>query len=252
MLISIIIPTFNSSQTIQNNLDSIKKQTYLNYEIVIIDNNSTDDTITLIKKNNFKNIKTIIEKDRGIYDAVNKGILNSTGDLVSILHSDDIYNHNDVLKNVVNAFNQKKNVEIVYGDLVYVKNNDINSVLRYWRPGKFKNDLFLKGWHPPHPSFFAKKKLFNFYGLYNSKIGNSADVELMYRFMQIFKINFYYLNETLVKMRYGGKSNSSIMSIIRQNLEIIKFLNIQNSLYKIIIFFSYKFIDRLKQFIVKK
>ena len=252
MLISIIIPTFNSSQTIQNNLDSIKKQTYLNYEIVVIDNNSTDDTIKLIKKNNFKNIKTIIEKDSGIYDAVNKGILNSTGDLVSILHSDDIYNHNDVLKNVVNAFNQKKNVEIVYGDLVYVKNDDINSVLRYWKPGKFKNDLFLKGWHPPHPSFFAKKRLFNSYGLYNSKIGNSADVELMHRFMQIFKINFYYLNETLVKMRYGGKSNSSIMSIIRQNLEIIKFLNIQNSLYKIIIFFSYKCIDRLKQFIVKK
>ena len=252
MLISIIIPTFNSSQTIQNNLDSIKKQTYLNYEIVVIDNNSTDDTITLIKKNNFKNIKTIIEKDSGIYDAVNKGILNSTGDLVSILHSDDIYNHNDVLKNVVNAFSQKKNIEIVYGNLVYVKNNDINSVLRYWRPGKFKNDLFLKGWHPPHPSFFAKKKLFNSYGLYNGKIGNSADVELMHRFMQIFKINFYYLNETLVKMRYGGKSNKNIMSIIRQNLEIIKFLNIQNSLYKIIIFFSYKFIDRLKQFIVKK
>ena len=252
MLISIIIPTFNSSQTIQNNLDSIKKQTYLNYEIVVIDNNSTDDTITLIKKNNFKNIKTIIEKDSGIYDAVNKGILNSTGDLVSILHSDDIYNHNDVLKNVVNAFSQKKNIEIVYGNLVYVKNNDINSVLRYWRPGKFKNDLFLKGWHPPHPSFFAKKKLFNSYGLYNDKIGNSADVELMHRFMQIFKINFYYLNETLVKMRYGGKSNKNIMSIIRQNLEIIKFLNIQNSLYKIIIFFSYKFIDRLKQFIVKK
>ena len=252
MLISIIIPTFNSSQTIQSNLDSIKKQTYLNYEIVVIDNNSTDDTIKLIKKNNFKNIKTIIEKDSGIYDAVNKGILNSTGDLVSILHSDDIYNHNDVLKNVVNAFSQKKNVEIVYGDLVYVKNDDINSVLRYWKPGKFKNDLFLKGWHPPHPSFFAKKRLFNSYGLYNSKIGNSADVELMHRFMQIFKINFYYLNETLVKMRYGGKSNSNIMSIIRQNLEIIKFLNIQNSLYKIIIFFLYKFIDRLKQFIVKK
>jgi len=172
--------------------------------------------------------------------------------LVSILHGDDIYNHNDVLKNVVNAFSQKKNIEIVYGNLVYVKNNDINSVLRYWRPGKFKTDLFLKGWHPPHPSFFAKKKLFNSYGLYNGKIGNSADVELMHRFMQIFKINFYYLNETLVKMRYGGKSNSNIMSIIRQNLEIIKFLNIQNSLYKIIIFFSYKFIDRLKQFIIKK
>ena len=104
MLISIIIPTFNSSQTIQNNLDSIKKQTYLNYEIVVIDNNSTDDTITLIKKNNFKNIKTIIEKDSGIYDAVNKGILNSTGDLVSILHSDDIYNAFSFIDNTLESF----------------------------------------------------------------------------------------------------------------------------------------------------
>ncbi len=252
MLISIIIPTFNSSSTIQSNLDSIKKQTYMNYEIIVIDNNSTDETIEIVKKNNLKNIQMIIEKDNGIYDAINKGILKSNGDLISVLHSDDIYNHDDVLKNVINSFHYKKNIEIVYGDLVYVKNNDINSVLRYWKPGEFKKNIFLKGWQPPHPSFFAKKKLFKSYGMYNTKIGNSADVELMHRFLENFNINFYYLHETLIKMRYGGKSNKSIMNIIKQNFEIIKFLNIQNNLYKMIIFFSYKFIDRLKQFIIKK
>ena len=252
MFISVIIPTFNSSQTIQSNINSIKKQTYENFEIIIIDNHSTDETINIIKKNNLKNIKIIIEKDSGIFDAINKGILKSKGDLISILHSDDIYNHKNVLKNVVEAFNKKKGTEVVYGDLVYVKNKDINSVLRYWRPGEFKKKLFLKGWHPPHPSFFAKKKLFNSYGLYNTKIGNSADVELMHRFMEVFEVNFYYLNETLVKMRYGGKSNKNIASIIVQNLEIIKFLNIKNNLYKIMIFFLYKFMNRVTQFVIKK
>ncbi len=251
MLISIIIPTLNCSRTIQNNLDSIKRQSYLNYQIIVVDNNSSDNTIDLIKKNNFKNIKIIIERDNGIYDAINKGISNSTGEIISVLHGDDFYNHNNVLNNIVEAF-KKKDVEIVYGDLVYVKYKDIDSILRYWKPGVFKSNKFLKGWHPPHPSFFAKTKLFYSYGFYKTEIGNSADVELMYRFLQIFKINFYYLNETLVRMRHGGKSNKSILGVIRQNLEIIKFLDINRNLYRIMIFFSYKFFDRLKQFVIKK
>ena len=252
MNFSIIIPTFNSAKTIQTNLDSIKEQSFKDFQLIVIDNNSTDETIEIIKKNNFLNIKFLIEKDFGIFDAINKGIKLSDNELISVLHSDDIYNHKNVLKNVVEAFNKKKGTEVVYGDLVYVKNKDINSVLRYWRPGEFKKKLFLKGWHPPHPSFFAKKKLFNSYGLYNTKIGNSADVELMHRFMEVFEVNFYYLNETLVKMRYGGKSNKNIASIIVQNLEIIKFLNIKNNLYKIMIFFLYKFMNRVTQFVIKK
>ena len=239
MLISIIIPTYNSEKTIQSNLDSIKEQTYTSHEIIVLDNNSSDETINLIKKNNFKNIRIIIEQDNGIYDAINKGIIASSGDLISILHSDDTYYDTNVLKNVVNSFGEN-NIDIVYGDLVYVKKNDTNYILRYWKPGVFRENIFLKGWQPPHPSFFAKKKLFISKGLYKTEIGNSADVELMYRFLQTYKIRSYYLNKTLVKMRYGGTSNKNIRNIIKQNFQIIKFLKIYNNLFKVMIFFICK------------
>ena len=251
MLISIIIPTYNSEITIQSNLDSIKEQTYTSHEIIVLDNNSSDETINLIKKNNFKNIRIIIEQDNGIYDAINKGIIASSGDLISILHSDDTYYDTNVLKNVVNSFGEN-NIDIVYGDLVYVKKNDTNYILRYWKPGVFRENIFLKGWQPPHPSFFAKKKLFISKGLYKTEIGNSADVELMYRFLQTYKIKSYYLNKTLVKMRYGGTSNKNIRNIIKQNFQIIKFLKIYNNLFKVMIFFICKLFERLKQFVVKK
>ena len=252
MLVSIIIPTFNSEKTLKDNLNSIKEQTYTNYEIIIIDNNSNDETIKIVKKNNFRNIKIIKEKDRGIYDAINKGIINSKGNIISVLHSDDFDSDKDVLDNVVNIFKIKKDNDIVYGDLIYVDRKKTNSILRYWKSGLFKDGAFLKGWHPPHPSFFANKKLFIENSLYNIEIGNCADVELMHRFLQTNKIKSYYLNKILVIMRYGGKSNKNIKNIIEQNIEIIKFLNIKNNYLKIIIFLWYKFFNRLKQFIIRQ
>tara|TARA_B100001093_G_C26711376_1_gene963570 strand:+ start:134 stop:889 length:756 start_codon:yes stop_codon:yes gene_type:complete len=251
MLVSIIIPTFNSEKTLKDNLESIKQQSYTNYEIIIIDNNSNDKTIKIIQENNFKNIKIIVEKDRGIYDAINKGIMNSNGDIISILHSDDFYFDKNVLDKVTNIFSLNEDSNIVYGDLIYVDKENINSILRYWKPGHFKDGAFLKGWHPPHPSFFAKKKLLIENSLYNIEIGNCADVELMHRLLQINKIKSYYLNKTLVSMRYGGKSNKNIKNIIKQNIEIIKFLKIKNNYLKIIIFLWYKLFDRLKQFVIR-
>jgi glycosyltransferase involved in cell wall biosynthesis len=247
MKISIIVPTFNSSATIQDNLDSVIAQKFNNYEILIIDNESTDNTIEIVKKNNLLNVKFIIEKDRGIFDAINKGIKISSGDIISVLHSDDIYNDRNVLEKVTNTF-LSCNASIVYGDLLYVRKNNLNSVLRYWKSGPFKDGDFHKGWHPPHPSFFAKKNLFEIYGNYKNDIGNSADVELMHRLLQKNKIDFFYVSSIFVKMRYGGKSNKKFNSIIEQNKQIIKFLEIDKNYYKIIIFFVYKVINRLRQF----
>ena len=252
MNFSIIIPTFNSAKTIQTNLDSIKAQSFKDFQLIIIDNNSTDKTIEIIKKNNIFNIKNIIEKDLGIFDAINKGIKLSDNELISVLHSDDIYNDKDVLQNVVDAFKKNLSNEIIYGDLVYVKKNNLSSILRYWKPGEFNKNSFLKGWHPPHPSFFAKKLLFEKYGYYNLKNGNSADVELMFRFLEIHKIKSKYVNKIMVKMRYGGTSNKNFFSIIKQNIQILKFLNIRFNYAKIFIFFLGKFLDRLKQFVIKK
>ncbi len=252
MNFSIIIPTFNSAKNINTNLDSIKSQTYNDYQIVIIDNNSTDETIEIIKQNNFPNIKFLIEKDNGIFDAINKGLDLCDNEIVSILHSDDFYDNENVLQDVLNAFKENGNNDIVFGDLIYVKQNDINYNLRYWKPGVYQNKSFFKGWHPPHPSFFVKKKIYIKYGNYDLKHGNSSDVEMMFRLLSVNGVNSKYLNKTLVKMRYGGASNKNIYSIIKQNLNILKFLKINFNIYKILKFFSYKLIDRLKQFVIRK
>lgn len=250
MKFSILIPTFNSSRTIQDSINSILFQSFKNYEIIIIDNLSSDETIKVIRKNNLENIKYIIEKDNGIFDAINKGIKLSSGEIISLLHSDDVYYDSEVLQNVYDVFKANK-ISIVYGDLVYVKKNNLKSILRYWKSKSFTHGDFLKGWHPPHPSFFVKKILFQKYNLYENNIGNAADVELMYRFLEKNNINFFYLNKILVKMRYGGKSNKNIISIVNQNRKIIKFLGIENNYCKIFRFFAYKLLNRLSQFIFR-
>lgn len=250
MKISIIIPTFNSSETIQDTINSVISQNFKNYEIIVVDNNSKDKTIEIIQKNRLIDVKFIIEKDNGVYDAINKGIKLSTGKIISLLHSDDIYYDNKVLDNVVTAFTTYE-TKIVYGDLLYVKKNNIDSVLRFWKPKSFVNRSFLKGWHPPHSSFFVQKELFNKYGFYKTTIGNSADVELMYRFLEINNISSTYINYIFVKMRYGGKSNKTFIAILKQNIEIIRFLGINKNYYKILFFFMYKLINRLKQFFVR-
>ena len=250
MKFSILIPTFNSAKTIQDTIDSIKLQKFTSYEVIVIDNNSTDHTIQILKKNKLPNIKFIIEKDEGIYDAINKGILNARGDIISLLHSDDIYYNSSALQIISEIFDQKK-IDIVYGDLVYVKKNNLNKIIRYWKCSSFYPGRFLKGWHPPHPTFFVKKKIYNKYGLYKNHIGNSADVELMYRFLEINKISSFYLNKILIKMRYGGKSNKKLSSILSQNLAVVNFLGINKSLIKVLLFFFYKIINRSKQFYFK-
>ena len=252
MKISIITPTFNSANTIQTNLDSIKAQSFKDYQLIIIDNNSTDETIDIIKKNKIPNVKFLIEKDLGIFDAINKGIKLSDHEVISVLHGDDFYNDENVLQNIVGAFNKDKDNSIVYGNLIYVKKNDIKTTLRYWKPGAYNKNSFFKGWHPPHPSFFTKRKLFKDYGYYNLQNGNSADVELMFRFLHNHNLKSVYLNKILVKMRYGGASNKDIFSIIKQNIQIIRFLKINRSIYKIVMFILSKFKDRLKQFVIKE
>jgi len=252
MKISIITPTFNSANTIQSNIDSIKAQSFKDYQLIIVDNNSTDETIEIIKKNDIPDIKFLIEEDLGIFDAINKGIKLSDNDLISVLHSDDFYNDEKVLQSVVEEFCKHEDNDIIYGNLIYVKKNNTKITLRNWKPGQYVKNSFFKGWHPPHPSFFAKRSLFKKFGYYDLINGNSADVELMFRFLETYQIKSKYINKTLVKMRYGGASNKNISSIISQNIQILKFLKIDKNLFKICIFFINKFFNRLKQFVIKE
>ena len=215
MKISIITVSFNSASTIKDTLKSVISQDYKNIEYIIIDGGSTDGTLDIIDQYK-NNIKTIVsEPDKGIYDAMNKGIELSSGDVVGILNSDDIYENNKVLSLVNDAFTI--NVDAVYGDIEYVDRLNLKKRLRLWKAGEFKSNSFKWGWMPPHPGFFIKKSKYNEFGTYQLDLGSSADYELMLRMIAKRKIKLKYIPEIITKMRMGGVSNKSVKNRVQAN-----------------------------------
>lgn len=246
--ISVITTCLNSEKTIKNNLISVANQKYTEIEHIIIDGKSNDNTLMIVKE--FPHVKKMIsEIDSGIYDAMNKGIDNSTGDIISFLNSDDFYTNENVLAKVVDAFENNVNLDACYSDLIYVDRINISKKIRYWQSSNFKFNLFAKGWCPPHPTFFVRRHIYEKYGTFNLNYEIASDVELMMRFLETYKIKVLYINEVLVKMRNGGISNKSIKNIIKLNQEILHALQSHNIPYNSIIFFSHKIISRLRQFI---
>ncbi|ATA89054.1 glycosyl transferase [Capnocytophaga stomatis] len=218
MKISIITATYNSSKTVADTITSVYNQNYPTIEHIIVDGNSKDNTIEIIKKLPNRVVKILSEPDKGIYDAMNKGIALATGDVIGILNSDDFYSSNDILTQVMNVFEQT-DCEAVYGNLEYIDEKDSNKVIRFWKSRKYKKGLFKKGWHPAHPTFFVKKEIYQKYGSFNLKYKIAADYEIMLRFIEKNGIRTIYLPITMVKMRMGGASNQSIKNIIQANKE---------------------------------
>ena len=214
--ISIITVCFNSEATIEETIKSVINQDYQNIEYIVIDGKSTDTTLSIIEKYKRNITKIISEKDEGLYFAINKGIKIASGDVIGILHSDDFYATKNIISDVINLFS-KTETDSVYGDLQYVAKNE--KIIRYWKAGKYDESLFLKGWMPPHPSFFVRKKMYLNFGLYNTNFKSAADYELMLRLLYKHKILTQYLPEVLVKMRVGGQSNASLMNRIKANKE---------------------------------
>lgn len=208
MKVSIITACFNSAKTIATTLESVKSQDFLNIEHLIIDGNSTDETLDVIHKSG-ANCIVHSESDHGIYDAMNKGIILSTGDIIGILNSDDFYANSSIISKVVERFEQE-NCDALYGDLVYVDANDTTRITRKWISGRYSKQNFLFGWMPPHPTFFVKKEVYLQYGLFNLNMRTAADYEMMLRLLYKFNIKVAYLQEILVKMRAGGVSNISL------------------------------------------
>jgi len=218
MKVSIITAVYNGVETIEGCIKSVVGQNYPDIEHIIIDGGSTDGTLDVIKKYGDSIAKVISEPDSGIYDAMNKGIKLATGDVIGFLNSDDFYASNEVLEKVADVF-RKYDVDSCYGDLVYVDKNITTKVIRYWKSGEYKMDLFRYGWMPPHPTFFARKMIYDKFGCFNTNFKIASDYELMLRFLERYKISVMYIPEVLVKMRLGGKSNRSIKNIFFQSLE---------------------------------
>lgn len=214
MKISIITVCYNSEETISDTIQSVLSQDYKDVEYIIVDGKSTDRTLEIIQSIKSR-IKLISEKDRGIYDAMNKGINIASGDVIGILNADDVYKNSQVLTAVMDAF--KANVSIVYGDIEYVKYNDISKVVRKWKAGVFRSGKFKWGWMPPHPGFFIKKSCYESFGLFNLNLSTSADYELMLRMLEVHHLSCHYISKTITSMRVGGASNSSLKNRLIAN-----------------------------------
>jgi glycosyltransferase involved in cell wall biosynthesis len=216
--VSIITVCYNSAETIEATIRSVIAQDYKHIEYIVIDGRSTDHTLEIINCYKKSIAVVVSEKDEGIYFAINKGLALATGDIVAILHADDFYADNSIISTVVQAFQTKK-VDAVYGDLQYIDRFQAAKVIRNWQAGAYDTDLFLKGWMPPHPSFFVKNSCYKMYGFYNTMLRSSADYELMLRLLYKHRCSVFYIPEVLVKMRVGGQSNKSILNRIHANRE---------------------------------
>lgn len=216
MKVSIITVCLNSADTIEDAIQSVLSQTYKNIEYIIVDGGSTDGTLEIINKYRNRIAKFVSEKDRGIYDAMNKGIKLAAGEIIGTLNSDDFYASNDVIYNIVQQI-ETQNADALWGDLVQVSRNNPSRGLMFWRSSPYKEGKFKNGWLPPHPTLFVRKKIYNQHGLFNLDFGTAADYELMLRFLEKYKIQGTYLPEILVKQRLGGASNRSIIRLIKSH-----------------------------------
>lgn len=221
MKVSIITVVRNNVATINDAINSVIGQTYKNIEYIVVDGASTDGTVSVVQSYTNKIDKFITEKDHGLYDAMNKGITLATGDIIGILNSDDMYFDKNVIESIVNTFREKK-TDSVFGDLHYVDKNNTDKVMRYWKTSNFRPGSFAKGWHPPHPSFFVKKEVYEKYGLYDLELSISADFDLMLRLLEKHQISSVHLPKILVKMRTGGQSNNNLKNIITSNKSILR------------------------------
>lgn len=212
--LTIITATLNSQSTIRQCLDSVKHSKGA-VEHIVIDGGSSDETLEIV--GSYSHISKIIsEPDRGIYDAMNKGIAMSTGDAIGILNSDDFYTNCNVLERISSVF-ENPQVDSCYGDLQYVNEKDTTMIQRDWKSGPFRSYSFLWGWMPPHPTFFVRRNIYEKYGYFNLELGSAADYELMLRFLLKFNVSTVYVPEVIVKMRSGGVSNATLMNRLRAN-----------------------------------
>ncbi|MEO8583051.1 MAG: glycosyltransferase family 2 protein, partial [Flavitalea sp.] len=193
--ISLITATYNSYLTVTDTLKSVATQTHPDIEHIIIDGESVDNTLSIVKK--FPHVHTVVsEKDKGLYDAMNKGIALATGDVVGIINSDDFYAADDVIEKVAVAF-QNPSVDMVYGDMQYVDKDNPSRIIRDWKAGPYRNAAFYYGWMPPHPTLFVRRSAYDLVGNFNTTLRTSADYELMIRLFVKHNLKSFYIPELL-------------------------------------------------------
>ncbi|MFV0468375.1 MAG: glycosyltransferase family 2 protein [Dysgonomonas sp.] len=253
MKISLITATFNSGMTVRDTIESVLKQTYSDIEYILVDGKSSDNTMDIIKEYEpaFEGrMKWISEPDCGLYDAMNKGIRMSSGDIVGIINSDDFYLENNILS-IINETFEDQSIQAVFGDVRFVYPSNLDKTIRYYSSKRFTPKQFRFGFMPAHPTFFTYKKYFDEFGYYNTNYKIASDYELLIRFLYKKNLKYKYLPIAFMKMRMGGKSTSGLKSNITLNKEIVTACK-ENDLYTNSLILSLKYFVKIWEFILPK
>ncbi len=248
-MISIITATFNSAKTLKDTIQSVLRQTNKDFEYLIIDGGSTDETIDIVKsyESEFSGrLKWVSEKDQGIYDAMNKGIKMASGDVVGILNSDDYFTSDDILQTVDNAFKSHE-IDAIYGDIHFIRDGNPQKCVRYYSSRMFRPFWLRFGFMPAHPSFYCKREIFDKAGLYSLDYKIGADYEMMVRLFKRHKIKSLYANKDFVTMRTGGASNNNVRSRLTLIEEDVKACRV-NGIYTNRFFIMLKFLYKIFEF----
>lgn len=221
MKLSIITVSFNSASTIQDTIESVLSQDYADIEYIVVDGGSKDGTQAIVESYGERISHFVSEPDKGIYDAMNKGVSLASGAVVGILNSDDFYEKTTCVSSVMKAFEHRPESDVVFGDVVFVNAADLQKVTRFYRGNRFAPWKLRFGWMPPHPATFIRKSAYETVGLYSLKYRISADYEFFVRLFMVHKLRYSYLDQVLVRMRSGGASTAGIRSSLKLNLEIV-------------------------------
>jgi glycosyltransferase involved in cell wall biosynthesis len=222
MKVSIITVCFNSAATIRDTIESVLSQSYPDIEYIVIDGGSRDETMAIVSEYSGQIAKIVSEPDKGIYDAMNKGVRYSTGDIVGILNSDDFYESTRAVEEIVSCFHAEPSPDIVFGDVVFVEPDNLKKIVRYYSSKQFRPWKLRFGWMPPHPATFIRKEAYASIGDYSLSYRISADYEMFVRLLLVARLRWKRVDRVVVRMRAGGISTAGLSSTIRLNREIVR------------------------------
>ena len=251
MKISIITATYNSGKTLRDTIESVLRQSYTDYEYIVKDGGSKDDTLEIVKAYAPKfgdKIKSISEPDQGIYDAMNKGIQMATGDVIGILNSDDFYTSADALQVIADTF-ANNDIDATYGDIHFVNDDDLSKCVRYYSSAIFRRSFMRFGLMPAHPSFYCKKAVYEKYGSFDTSYKVAADFENLLRIIYVGNIRTKYIPKDFVTMRTGGASTAGLSSrtqIMKDHLRALKANGIYSNVFLLSLRYIYKLYEVLR------
>ena len=251
MKISIITATYNSGRTVRDTIESVLRQTYTDFEYIIKDGGSKDDTLEIVKEYAPQfgaRLKMVSAPDQGIYDAMNIGLHMATGEVIGILNSDDFYTSDDALQTIAHAF-AHYDIDATYGDIHFVNNNDLTKCVRYYSSAVFRRWMMRFGMMPAHPSFYCKRSVYEQLGAFDTSYRIAADFENLLRLIYVGNIKTKYISKDFVTMRTGGASTAGLSSrtqIMKDHLRAMKANGIYSNVFLLSLRYIYKLYEVLR------